>query len=500
MPALRPRLLRTLGFAALLVGSTACASASVPVTDLYAVRMAVTPANAFSPDKRLPISFEASTPETFTVDLELTELNGAVRTSFNGWVRLALEPGGVISSTSAPPGVEVSGPNVRLVNGVAKGITVKVIGAYGDTRLVAEDVGFAPAPATKTAACANGVDDDGNGFADFPNDPNCLYLNDDDETPATHARGVSQALNFAFPLIHDVQAGASTPYLARQVSLVADAPAYDGKVHRIVVHGLTSNGMYVTDIDDLARGSASIFVFNFSVPFGVRTCDTLTRLSGNVAEFFGGVQLGTPGWTNIPWQNEKTSGPCPIPDFAPIDGTKSGIAAEMDKLESGLVVVKNPTIGLHFGPTKAPGGVPADGASNCDLDGDGIVGFNAKKGGFKADEKSCNDACTADPDCTEWNNYKQFGQAKIKFSPGDGVLFFQPTAVPGFDMLSHVGPGKFAELRGVLTKFLGPTPPYTVEPRCADDIVEVGRPAETIKNAQNACVSRRVGIDLEGTN
>ncbi|MBK7401534.1 MAG: hypothetical protein IPJ34_36105 [Myxococcales bacterium] len=487
-------------FPTLFSSLAACSSDAVAPPALYAVRLDLSSARPFGPDKRLPISFEASTPETFTVDLALTDLSGAVRTSFNGWVRLSLEPGGVVFGTTAPPGVPVSGPNVKLTAGVAKGVTVKVIGAYGDTRLVAEDVGFAPTTPDKVAACANGVDDDGNGFADFPNDPNCLFLNDDDETPATHARGVSQPLNFAFPLIHDVQQGASTPYLARQVSLVGDAPAYDGKVHRIVVHGLTSNGMYVTDIDDLARGSASIFVFNFSVPFGVRPCDTLTRLSGNVAEFFGGVQLGTPGWTTVPWFNEKTSGACPIPDFAVIDGTKSGIAAEMDKLESALVTIKNPVIGRHFGSAKAPAGVPADDASNCDLDGDGIVGFNAKKGGFKADEKACNDACTADPDCTEWNNFKQFGQAKIKFAPGDGVLFFQPTAVPGFDMLSRLGPGKFAELRGVITKFLGPTPPYTVEPRCADDIIEVGAPPSTIKTAQTACVSRRVGIDIEGTN
>ncbi len=89
---------------------------------------------------------------------------------------------------------------------------------------------------------------------------------------------------------------------------------------------------------------------------------------------------------------------------------------------------------------------------------------------------------------------------KIKFAPGDGTLFFSPSAIPGFDVFKYVGPGKLAEVRGVLTNFVGPTPPYTVEPRCADDVIPVGKPASEIKDARSACVRNRIGVDAEGQN
>lgn len=454
-------------------------------------------------DKRVPITFDYSAASEFTVDLKMRNYDGSTRTSFTGpnaWVRLSFAPAGKIVESAGPKGKDdpdVAGANVHLTNGEAKGIKIRVIGAYGDTRLVAEDVGFVPADPGKLSACSNGRDDDDNGYADWPNDPNCLYLNDDSEAPFDAAFGTSPPIYFAKPTIYDVQYGTATPFLAKQVDLQADDPSH------LVVTAVTNQGMYVTDVND-TRGSNAIFVFTFSAPYGVQACDTLTRLSGNVSDFFGGTQLGTPGYTSKWWIDPSKSGPCPIPDFKPIDGSTSGFVDQMEALESSLVSVKDPIIGTHFGKPKVDlvdgKPVPSDGKSNCDLNGDGIVGFNSNKGGFNELEKACNDACTADPDCTEWNNYLSFANVKIKFAPGDGTLFFSPSAIPGFDVMKYVGPGKLAEVRGVLTNFVGPTPPYTVEPRCVDDVIPVGKPASEIKDARTACVRNRIGVDAEGQN
>lgn len=488
----------------LVLGAASCSGGKTDLPDKPRdILVTITAGPATARDKRIPITFDYSASAEFTVDLTMRNYDGSTRTSFTGpnaWVRLTFAPAGKIVESAGPKGAsdpDVAGPNVHLTDGVAKGIKIKVVGAYGDTKLVAEDVGFVPADPGKLSACSNGKDDDDNGYADWPNDPNCLYLNDDSEAPFDAAFGTSAPIYYANPTIYDVQVGTASPFLAKQVDLQASDPS------KLVVTYVSNQGMYVTDIGD-TRGSNSIFIFTFSAPYGVQACDTLTRLSGNVSDFFGGTQLGTPGYTSKWWIDPAKSGPCPIPDFKPVDGSFAGIVESMEALESSLVSVKDPTIGTHFGKEKVPvvDGKPVleDGKSNCDLNGDGIVGFNSNKGGFSEIEKACNDACTADPDCTEWNNFQSFANVKIKFAPGDGTLFFSPSAIPGFDVMKYVGPGKLAEVRGVLTNFVGPTPPYTVEPRCSDDVIPVGTPAAQIKDARSACVKNRIGVDAEGQN
>ncbi|MBI2390680.1 MAG: hypothetical protein HYV09_13910 [Deltaproteobacteria bacterium] len=493
----------------LSLGVAACASDKTPFPDKpLDIEVTIVAGPPSARDKRLPISFDYTQAPEFTVDLRMRNYDGTTRTSFTGpqaWVRLDFAPAGQIVESAGPKGKDdpdVAGPNVHFSNGEAKGIKVKVLGAYDDTRIVAQDVGFVPADPGAISACSNGRDDDGNGYADWPHDPNCRYLNDDSEAAFEAGFGTSPPIYFGKPTIYDVQLGTASPFLAKQVDLLADP-------NKLVVIGVSNNGMYVSDVTD-TRGSNSIFVFTFSAPFGVQACDRLSRLSGNVSDFFGGTQLGTPGYTVVPWIDPVRSGPCPIPDFAPIDGSISGFIDKMEALESSLVVVKNPIIGNFFGKDKVPivDGRPelTVGKSNCDLNGDGIVGYNSNRGGFNVDEKACNDACTASPDCTEWNNYVGFNNVKIKFAPGDGTLFFSPSAIPGFDVFQYVqfadepGKRKLAEIRGVLTNFVGPTPPYTIEPRCLDDIVWVGRAPSEIKDAKSACVRNRIGVDVEGTN
>lgn len=491
----------TLGLA-LVSLVAACSGGKTELPDRpFDIEVVLTAGLPSSRTARIPISFDVAKAGTFKLNLRMRNPDGSTRTQFTGpnaWVRLSTTPAGQIADVIGPAGPQdpnVAGPNVHLVNGEAKDITVLVSGAYGDTQIVAQNVGFVPAPPGKLAACQDGVDNDGNGLADWPVDPGCLFLNDDDEGPFDAAAGTSGFVYYADPTVYDVQSGSTSPFLSKQVDLEASS-------HRLIVTGVSNNGMYVTDIDDTARSSNSIFVFTFSAPFGVAACDRLTRLSGNVSDFFGMLQLANPGYTVQWWLDPQRSGPCPIPDFAPVDGTFAAITEKIEALESSLVSVKNPVIGTKFGKEKVPvmGGVPtpADGASNCDLNGDGIVGFNKNKGGYSDIEKACNDACQADPDCSEWNNYLGESQVKIKFQPGDAVLFFKPGQLASFDPAQYLGPNKLAEVRGVLTNFVGPTPAYAIEPRCEDDVIAVGATPDKIKTAQTACVRSRVGIDTTG--
>jgi hypothetical protein len=490
-----------LGLACGLGSAAACGPFStLPVDrplDVEVTAVAVTPR-----DGRHPITFDPGPASVFEISLRVRDLGGATRQSFTGpaaWIRLSAIPSGQLVELEGPDESAIAGTNVRLTNGEIRGLRAKIVGAFGDTRIVAQDAGFVPAPPGKIAACANGADDDGNGFADWPRDPNCLFLNDDSEAPVVGTAGTSAPIPFDFPRIRDVQFGAISPFLAKQV-------VFRGDDRRLVVTGIVSNGMYVTDLDEPTGNSNAIFVFNFNAPFGVRVCDRLERLSGNVADFFGQVQLGTPGWIVDPWRPAEA--PCPIPDFTDIDGVAAKNAEVLEGLESRLVVVKAPVIGTHFGRDRVElidgEPVPSEGRSNCDLNGDGVVGFNRNRGGFDDAEKRCNDACTADLDCTEWNNFLSFAQVKIRFASddgtSDGALFFQPSALPGFDVPSLIGPGKIAEIRGVLTNFTGPTPAYAIEPRCPDDVVLVGAAPETIKDARAACVRPRIGTDSEGQN
>src|SRR5207247_2118224 len=58
-------------------------------------------------------------------------------------------------------------------------------------------------------------------------------------------------------------------------------------------------------------------------------------------------------------------------------------------------------------------------ATNCDINHDGKVDFNTDP------EKSCGNACSADPDCTEFSNYKArnaFRLVVVDSTSGNGTV------------------------------------------------------------------------------
>ena len=455
------------------------------------------PAEAGSNTTRYPISFVQADAKSFTIDLKMVNLDGSTRTTFDNWVRLSVQPGEIVE-TLGPLG-QVLGPNVLLQGGEAKGIKIRLSDSYGNTRIVAQDVGYIPAPASGVSQCSDGKDNDGNGFADYPVDPNCLFLTDDSEAPFTNAYGVSDTIYYAFPRIHDVQGRGTTPFSGKQVEIPGVDP-----VHMYVSH-ITKDGMFIVDAeDDLPAHDPTfnaIFVYNFNPPPEIHICDRITRLNGNVSIFGGSVQVGTAAWSKEPWLNPAASGDCPLPDFTEVTDRFSGITQTMQGLQGRLVKIKDPVIGTHFGKALAPGGIPTDGASNCDLNGDGIAGCIASKGGFRDDENACCGTCNLDPNCTEYNDYLARGHLKVRFGAADGTLYALFSQVANFDPTQFLGPGKFSEIRGSITTFTlpSPLPSFTVQARCIDDVILTSQSPDTIRDVAHACVCYRAAADTECT-
>jgi hypothetical protein len=465
-----PRLRHAAKLCALALVFASCSSKTTLEDKPASIKVTlVSPDEAGSPSARLPISFLQADAKTFTLDITMLDAKGSVRTSFDNWVRLSVQPGEIVETIGAPG--QVLGPNVLLQGGEAKGIKVRVSDAYGNTTIIVQDVGYVPAPASTVSQCSDGKDNDDNGFADYPVDPNCLFLTDDSEAPFSNAYGTSPPIYYAFPRIHDVQGRGTTPFNGKQVEIPGVDP-----VHMYVSH-ITKDGMFIVDAeDDLPAHDPTfnaIFIYNFNPPPEVHICDRITRLNGNVSIFGGSIQIGTAAWSKDPWLNPGASGDCALPDFLEITDRFSGITEKMQAIQGRLVRIKDPVIGSHFGKALVKDNVPSDGASNCDLNGDGIAGCIASKGGFRDDENACCAACNLDPNCTEYNDYLARGHLKVRFGPADGTLYAQYSQIANFDVTDFLGPGKFKELRGSITTFTlpSPLPSFTVQPRCIDDVV-----------------------------
>ncbi|MFO0667126.1 MAG: hypothetical protein U0174_24450 [Polyangiaceae bacterium] len=305
-----------------------CSSGFGSVSPL--LRIAVTlkdPSLAGTRTSRKPVSIEK--PDTFPVSVEVLKADGKRDTTFNGFVRLTIKPGNVVSMSG--PGVV--GRNVRLKAGFADNIEVSVVGAFGDARIVAEDLGYQPTDlsATKPAQCADGIDNDGDRMIDYPADNGCQFGNDNSESGGTYEAGASQALYYQLPRVELVRGaqctdtsppvctgGAATPFKSTQVQFDTGWSAEQRKfLFDMTVVRIATSGFYVTDTEgDRApkdrRGYSSLFAFNFSAPSGMRVCDRLRSLGGTATEFFGSIQIGYPTWTLEEWDPKKR--PCGVPE------------------------------------------------------------------------------------------------------------------------------------------------------------------------------------------
>jgi hypothetical protein len=424
--------------------------------------------------------------ETWTFEVEARTPSGEPDTTFNGVVRLSSRPGAI----SKVLGEDAVGRNLRLVGGKGAG-SVELTAVYGPSRLWVDDLGYVPAKPGTKPLCSNGKDDNGDVLIDFPADPGCAFADDDSEEGGTHAAGVSNAVEYALPKISDVQGnGPATPYAFESIEVNASSP------QELIVTRVASDGFYVTDVNaaETANGYNHIFAFNFSTPPRMRVCDRVTFLSGTMNEFFGFTELSFPSFKLDPLLEGQPCTREPEPTLIDVSKLKSAVA--MEKIESSLVRILGYHVAANFGPKPVDEKqVFAPDSSNCDINGDGQIDFTAENR-----EGKCSNACSADPECSEWTAFSARGNYKVSKGPNDMILI-QTGTVAEFDPVANKGL-LLDSVTGTLRNFSGGPLNWTIEARCRDDLA-CGRDGcvPQAKPPNEACVRPRTQDDNdEGTN
>lgn len=502
------------------LGASGCSSGGTnPDVGPSTFRVAVTAVNGDTmlptEDDPLPAN-HGDVVETWDFTIEARSATGELE-PFDGLVRLSVRPGTVFAVT----GEGAMGRNIKLEKGKASG-QVQVTAVYGPSRLWAEDLGYTPNTGDKKAQCSNGIDDDGDKGIDFPADPGCAFADDNDEGGGSFSAGVSPPVQYALPKISDVRGtGAGTPYPFEAIELNTKSPQH------VVVTRVASDGFYVTDVNptEVRNGYNSVFAFNFNTPPGMRVCDVLTYFSGTANDFFGFTEMNFPSYkVSFPRAGEKCEVPepaviltdapadcvtdddcavhlCTFPD--PNEPTKGKCAASiindatrMQQFQSALVRLEHVTIAKNFGPNLAKNNVFSDDASSCDFNGDGQIDFQS------ADEGSCAAVCDKDPNCSEWTAFSARGDVKVSRGSAATMLKIATGTVTGFDPVASRGQ-TIDSITGTLRKFSGGTLNWTLETRCADDLVcsLPGCGAMQAISSQTACVRlRTIDDNDEGTN
>ncbi len=490
----RPRGARALSLAVVAclgLGANDCSSGFGTLNTKARVKVdLVDPASAGGRFTRLPLRFDGPVP--FVVNIAALRADGAVDTSFNGWMRVNAKPGNVQSLS----GAGVSGRSVKLENGVASKITVLLENAYGESYILAQDAGYEPADPVRNPPpkCADGLDNDGDGLIDFPADPGCAFANDDTEESGTYSEGASPTLYFALPRIADVRGvnsgGGSTAYPKQPIRLDtgfhelpdgSQAFEFDTVVTRIA-----ANGFYTTDVSD-TRGFNSVFSFNFNAPPRMRVCDRIKSHGGTATEFFGFTQVSFPTWTLEEW-NPKLR-PCGVPEPKVLDPTDVVDAlgavqiSNLLKLSGSLVRTASEgklevRITQLFGPghpkpnpaikdnPNLPKYLLTEDATNCDLNEDGKISFATGD-----PEGDCSDTCSKNTECTEYSNFQARSAFRLVFTDGVRIANIQANGSTDSSFRPDELRGKkIRAFTGTLTYFSGGSQ-FTIEARCADDVV-----------------------------
>ena len=231
-------------------------------------------------DEVLPFTHDSM---TFTVDLQVIDVDGSPMTSFDGELGLRCRPGKVVD----PWTVEVTG-------GVAQDVVVEIEGAYGSTR---------------------------------------IWFEDSEREGATHATGVSPEIRFAEPTLRQIQ---EPPDTATDVSpLNRNHVNVRAEDRELIVTHIASDGFNVTDTADEAGTYNSMYAFTFSRPRDVEVGDRLSALDGNVVEYLSYTELGYPSYL-VDSSGHDLPAPTVLTDAQICGGEET-----MEPFESALVRVEN---------------------------------------------------------------------------------------------------------------------------------------------------------------
>ena len=477
---------------AVLLAGSACSDAFPVVRPASRLTIELVDTANVSGTKLEPRRLAIDTPETFEIVVRAQDPSGNVDTTYNGYVRISAKPG-AIERIDSP---DADGRNLKLTNGESPTAKVRLVNGYGTTYILADDLGYQPTDPTADPppACANGLDDDGDGTIDFPADDGCAFANDNSEGGGSFYQGASLPIFYQLPRIADVRGlkcvdgscsgNGFTPYPKEQILLdTGYHEKADGSfVHDfdMVVIRIASDGFYVADTQDTRGGFNSIFSFNFNAPPRMRVCDRLRTFAGTATEFFGLTQVSYPTWTLEEWDPQRR--PCLVPEprvltpadipsdtnpngnLLPFSGSFVRVFSSPEKLE----VKVTPKFGPGNMPEQNGTFIPAETATNCDLNKDGRIDFTA--GG---PEQRCSNACSTDPECTEWSNFE--GRSIFRLTVKDlttntaTAIQADSTTSVEFKPLERRGQ-VLKSFSGTLAFFSGGSQ-FTIEARCKDDIV-----------------------------
>jgi hypothetical protein len=323
--------------------------------------------------------------------------------------------------------------------------------------------------------------------------------------------------------------GARTPYPNEGIAIAAADPEY------LVITRVASDGFFVSDVSPAAvtLGYNSLFAYNFSTPGNMQVCDRITSLSGTVTDFYGFTQLGFPSFTSTYTVLGADGGApdaglpgCQVPEptvLAPsfFAGGKTATAEALYRYEAGLVRLEGFSISPYLGPGLATNNNFTAGQSNCDFNGDGVIDYTQINGincdtvnGQPACEGDCANACDNNPQCSEWSAFITRSQFKMTYQGSAATMIQANTSTAtGFDpralalQEAATKPPTLIPIpyvTGSLTEFSGGNLNWTVEVRCADDLVcpaELGCTTQQPIPSTAACVSPRTSSDNnEGSN
>lgn len=229
----------------------------------------------------------ATTPRTFTLDVQAVDLEGQPAEWFEGEVNLDVAPRGRLAQGQAR--------TLTLSKGKAEGVVVQLQRVHGDSNIWVEDRGTT-------------------------------------DKPGSYATGLSPTIHVARPTLHDVS---ETENIAGS-ALDGDFVQVNTAGRRLVVTGLAVDGFYVSDIDEPTDSFNAIFAHTHSRPRGVVQGDLITEIIGTVEEFYGFTELGFPTY--------KVGGHIdPIPTLQLTPELLADDLA-MEKLESRLLEVRDVTV------------------------------------------------------------------------------------------------------------------------------------------------------------
>ncbi len=150
----------------------------------------------------------------------------------------------------------------------------------------------------KSIKITDGVSDETTiNFENVYGKAHIMVVDDQGERPS-YAAGSSDEIYFRNPSLDEIQASIdeAPPFTSKLSGYRVNIRGQKNNVGRMVVTAVTNTGFYVTDLASVNTPPSSLFVYNFSRPYGIYRNQMLCMLIGGVQEHLGDTQITFPDW------------------------------------------------------------------------------------------------------------------------------------------------------------------------------------------------------------